>query len=85
MLAFPGMIAGAAKEAGIKIPESPDENFDPNEFPHFFVFCKMQLERRMTGPNEHWENAKVIAAVSEEEIKTITPSQLIERGFVIIL
>jgi hypothetical protein len=39
MLAFPGMLAGAAEQAGMKVPSNPDD-FDPNEFPHFFVFVR---------------------------------------------
>jgi len=60
MLAFPEMIAPAAKEAGIKLP--PDlENFDSKAYPHWQVFCRMQLGQPMPHASAHWDNAKVIA------------------------
>lgn len=79
MIIFPFLLARAAEEAGMKVPEDT-ENFDAATFPHFWVFCQVQLGVPME-PNDHWENAKVIAAISEEEIKRITVGQLIERGF----
>lgn len=78
MFAFPGMLVSAAKQAGIRTPKNPDD-FDPKRFPHFAVFCTVQLGRRMR-PGEHWENAKVIASVPTKEIKTVTLDGLIARG-----
>ena len=80
MKAFPGMIALAAKEAGIKLP-SDLENFEASEYPYWVVFSKMQLGQPMPHPGVDWENAKVVAAVPIEEITKITPEQLIVRGF----
>jgi hypothetical protein len=80
MFAFPGMIAPAAKKAGMKTPVDPDD-FDGNEFPHFFVYCNLQLGRPMVFPGEHWENAKVVAAIPDDWIRSVTLEQMIERGF----
>lgn len=79
MLAFPMMLIPAAKEAGMPIPEDAD-NFDSNEFPHFQVFCTIQLGRPMVSMDEHWVNAEVIAAIPLDEIKTVTLNDLIARG-----
>lgn len=79
MIAFPGMLVGACQEAGIKVPADPDL-FDRDEFPHFFIFCAVQLGRRMARLNEHWDNAKVIAAIPESELKTITLEQMLAKG-----
>lgn len=79
MLAFPSMIAKAAEEAGMKVPENPDD-FSPHEFPHFQVFCSVQLGRRMNSMVEHWENAKVIAAIPDDEIKQVSVDDLIKLG-----
>ena len=58
MLAFPGMLVDAAEKAGMKVPQNADEDsWSGNEYPHFYVFCKLQLGRIMR-PGEHWENAK---------------------------
>ena len=82
MMAFPGMLVPAAEQAGMKVPEDPDE-FDAEEFPHFQVFCNAQLCRPMT-PGEHWENAKVIAEIPDAEIRMLTLPDLIGRGLHVI-
>lgn len=79
MLAFPGMLVEAAKQAGMKVPKDPDD-FKPEKFPHFQVFCNVQLGRAMTSWTEHWDNAKVVAKVPEKEITTIKMPKLIEMG-----
>lgn len=81
MIAFPGMLVSAAEKAGMGVPEDPD-NFEnvSEQYPHFYVYCLCQLARPVFH-GEHWENAKVIAALSEEEIKEITLEQLQEKGF----
>lgn len=79
MMAYPGMIADAAKKAGMKVPENPDGEWKVEEYPHFNIFCNVQLGRRIRW-GEHWENAKVVAAVPEDKLKTITLMELIEAG-----
>lgn len=79
MLAFPSMLTSAAEQAGMKFPSDPDD-FSPEEFPHFQVFCSVQLGRRMNHLSEHWDNAKVIAAIPDEEIKKVSLDDLIDRG-----
>ena len=78
MIAFPGMLLAAAEQAGMKCPPDPND-FDAAEFPHFRVFCSIQLG---SYPGEHWENAKVVAAVPDDQILTVTVAGLINRGFV---
>lgn len=80
MLAYPSLLVSAAKRAGIAVPGNPDD-YNEEEYPHFHLFCLAQLGHSMTNLNDHWENARVIAAVDESEIRTVTPAQLIERGF----
>lgn len=81
MLAFPSMLIGPATEAGMKTPIFGDnDDYDPNEFPHFHVFCAVQLGRRMADMGEHWKNAEVIAAISDEDIKSLTLEDLLSRG-----
>jgi len=82
MLAFPEMIAPAAKEAGLKVP--PDlRNFDPDEYPHWAVFCKVQLGAPMPHASAHWDNAKVVAKVAEDRIRQITPGELVGLGLAV--
>jgi len=80
MFAFKGMIANAAEEAGMKVPADADGKWDPKEFPHFNVFCMVQLGCAMY-PGEHWNNAKVIASIPDDKIKTATVEDLIEAGY----
>lgn len=79
MLAFPGMLVGPASRAGMKVPPNP-EDFDRDQYPHFFVFCAVQLGRRMSDPGQAWDNAEVLAAIPEDEIKTLTLMGLMQRG-----
>lgn len=85
MLAFEGLIAKAARDAGMKVP--PEEQLDQvgswtkEDYPHFHVFCMAQLGRPMSSSGEHWENAKVIAAIPAEDLKTLTLEDLASKGF----
>jgi hypothetical protein len=83
MIAFPSMLVGPAKSAGMKVP--PDDKVDEfqkikDEFPHFFVFCLIQLGMPMRTMTEHWENAKVIAEIPEDEIMKVNLLDLINKG-----
>ncbi len=81
MFAFPSMLFPACDKAGIKHPESDDKDLEEykKDYPHFYVFCKVQLSRRVRW-GEQFDNAKVIAALSEEEVLKVTLHELIERG-----
>ncbi len=79
MIAFPGMLIAPAQKAGMKVPSNPD-NFKCEEFPHFQVFCNVQLGASMPSPDSHWENAKVIAEIPDNEIMIVHMSDLISRG-----
>jgi hypothetical protein len=82
MIVFPGMLVKAAKKAGMKVPEDPDNDttWSAEDFPHFHVFCNVQLARPVSFHGEHWHNAEVVAAVKEEELKSLTLEDLIARG-----
>lgn len=79
MLAFPGMLVEAAKKVGMKVPEDPD-NFDKNKFPHFVVFCNAQLCRPVCYHGEHWDNAKIIAAIPDDKIMEVSLNDLLKEG-----
>lgn len=80
MLAYPSMLVPAAKAANMKVPHNPDR-YKAENYPHFDVFCKLQLCRRMQ-PTEHWENAKVIAAVPDDKIRTMTLGDFVDAGLI---
>jgi len=79
MMIFPGVIAEAAEKAGMKVPPDPDGKWDENEYPHFNIFCDVQLCRRIRW-GEHWENAKVVARIPEDKLVTVTLGDLIRDG-----
>jgi disulfide oxidoreductase YuzD len=86
MIAFAGMLIPAAEKAGIKCPSDKEvDNWDTeemkNKYPHFYVFAMVQLGRRMS-PGEHWNNAKIIAKISDEDILNITILDLMELGLI---
>lgn len=72
-------LVNAALAAKMWVPRDP-ESFDPEKFPHWEVFCIVQLGKPMITPNEHFENAKVVASVPKEKIKEIKLIELIELG-----
>ena len=78
MIVFPHMLIPAAQEANMKVPPDAD-NFNAEEFPHFRVFCNIQLSRPAT-PTEHWENAIKIAAIPEDKIRIMTVPEFREIG-----
>ena len=80
MLALPTMLVSPATRAGIKCP-SDVENYDVNEFPHFFVYARMQLGTSIPSPNSPWRNAEIIAAISDDKICKVTPKELVDLGF----
>ena len=85
MIAFAGMLLDAATKAGIACPEDPDAFESIDEFkdshPRFWMFCVCQLGASMPYPGVHFNNAKAIADIPEEELPTITFQQLEKRGF----
>ena len=80
MLAFPEMIADAAIQAGIKVPADLN-SYNPEHYPHWHVYCTAQLGRRMPSWGCHWSNAKVIANIPDDKIKTVTHNDLNNLGF----
>lgn len=79
MIIFPSLLVAAAEKAGMKIPPDPYENYDRDEFPHFYVYCALQLGRAIRW-GEHWDNAKVIAAIDSEKLKKMTLDDFIAAG-----
>lgn len=79
MIAFPSMLVGCAKEAGIDVPNDI-ENYDPEGYMKWHIYCAVQLGQSLPYPSAHWDNAKVIAELSEQELKTVTFDDLVEKG-----
>ena len=79
MIVFPSMLVGPAEKAGMKVPPNP-QKFSHNKWPHFAVFCNIQLCRPMVDFSEHWDNAKIIAAIPNDKIKQITLMDLLALG-----
>jgi hypothetical protein len=79
---FPGMIAQAATNAGMKVPANPDDmgSWELDDFPHFAFFCIVQLGVQITWGN-HWHNAEIIANIPEDKLRKMDYDQLYELGF----
>lgn len=75
------MIAEAAKIAGMKVPEDPEQWEEmKDEYPHFFVYCAVQLGGSLPYWGVHFDNAKVIAEIPEEQIMKVTFADLVAKG-----
>ena len=84
MLAFPSMIARSAEEAGMKVPDfdaKGNDEYDAKDYSHFHVFCVMQLGQPLLDWGSHWTNAKIIAAIPDNKIKTVTAKDIEKLGF----
>lgn len=79
MIAFPSMLVGCAKEAGISVPKDC-ENYEPKEFMKWHIYLMVQLGQSLPYPSAHWDNAKVIADLNESDLYVVTMSDLIEKG-----
>jgi hypothetical protein len=86
VLVYPSMLIDAAMDAGMAFPPEVEEDlhFDidscKKEYPHFFVYCMIQLCRPITWGN-HWNNAKIIANVPKDELMTMTEQDFVRLGF----
>lgn len=80
MLGFAEMLIGAARLAGIKVPEDA-RHFDRDAYPHWYAFCALQLGQSMPYPGVHFDNALVIAEVPEGLIFDLTVKDILDRGF----
>lgn len=81
MFAFPGMLIGAAEKAGMKVPEDAD-NYEKEDYPHFWVFCTLQLGVPIEQWDAPWHNANVIAAIPEEDIRMAHAADIYDMGWV---
>ena len=79
MIAFPELLIEPAKKAGIKVPDNVSK-YDKQDFMHWHVFCTVQLGASMPNWTVHWENARVIANIPEEEINKVTYQDLLSKG-----
>lgn len=80
MFAFPGMFKPHIEDSNLKLPDD-FEDYDPEQYPHFHVFMLTHL----CQPIYIWaleENANIIAAISEDEIRQVTFEHLIKKGIV---
>lgn len=93
MLSVPSQLLEAARAAGMRVPPhgvlyaamgrqfmvDVDTGFDVNEYPHFAVFCSVQLWRDTNG-RSHWENAKVVAEIPLRRVWQVDLKALMREG-----
>lgn len=79
MIIYPSMLIDAAEKAGMRVPKNPDEGFDTKKFAHFNIFCTVQLCRPVRW-GEHWDNAKVVARIPNENLDKVTLQDLLNDG-----
>jgi hypothetical protein len=82
MITFPEILKAPANKAGIQMPDDVSRYEEYAElYPHFFVFCRMQLGSPMPYPSVHFDNAKIIALFTEEDFLTLTYEDIVNHGF----
>ena len=80
MFAFPNMFGPHIKHSNLKQPDD-FESYDPEQYPHFHVFMIAHLCQPI-DIHALEDNANIIAAIPEDEIKKVTFEQLIAKGIV---
>ena len=87
MIAHPDILANIAAKQGIKVPEKAHKIFDidvdqtiKNKYPHFYVFCALQLFRKMSNWDQPHHNAKVIASLKTEDLMKMTVDDYVRAG-----
>jgi hypothetical protein len=78
IIIFREMLVPAALHANIKFPEDC-ENYYPGDFPHFHVFCNIQLGREFSV-GAPFNNAEIISKISDDEIRNVTLEDLFKLG-----
>lgn len=83
-LFFAGMLRPPAEAAGIKVPIGEDgkvdENYKPQEYPHWHVYCAIQLGAALPSWDAPWENARIIGRLTDDEVKTVDFNGLMAEG-----
>lgn len=82
MIAFPNMLLAPAKRAGMSVPDNADD-FDIDQYPHFNIYCLVQLGASLPYASAHWDNAHVVAIIPMDKIKTVTMNDLIAASLAI--
>lgn len=80
MFMFPGMFYNYIKDSRLKMPDD-FEDYNPEEYPNFHVFMFIHLGRPLDIVALE-DNAKIIADISEDIIKSVTLNDLMKRGVV---
>lgn len=80
MIAFVEMLIPAAEQVGMKVPHDP-EDYEAANFPHFYVYERMQIGAAIPYAGAHWDNAKVIADIPDDRIKKVMFADIIALGF----
>ena len=78
MFCFRGMFRPHIENSNLKMPENFDE-YNPEEYPHFHVFMLMHLAKPIDITALE-SNANIIAEISEEDIRKVTPKDLFDMG-----
>lgn len=81
MIMLNSLLVEPAKQANIKVPDNIEE-YDPQEYPHFHVYCTFQINRPIPTPTSIWTNAEVVANIPESQIREITFNQIVELGVI---
>ena len=70
MITQPETLMDAAREAGIDMPADLHD-YDKSEYPFWHLYCLVQIDRPMPGTDSHCKNAKLVADIDPDRIKSI--------------
>lgn len=71
------MLVAPALKAGIKVPPLKEiDSFDEASYPHFALFCMIQIGRPLRTWKEQYYNAQLISKLSTKDIFELDAERL---------
>ena len=83
MLVFPEMLIEPATKAGIRTPplsEVMNNTWPSHEYPHWTVFCNIQIGGSLPDSSSHHVNAEIISKIPDNKIKTVSVEEMMSMG-----
>lgn len=82
MINFNAMLVAPALRAGIKVPPLKEiDSFDEASYPHFALFCMIQIGKPLSSLKDLDYNAQLISELSGQDILELDAEKLNKLDF----
>lgn len=70
MITQPETLVDVAEAAGIIVPPNLHD-YDRSEYPFWYLYCLVQIDRPLTSADSHCKNACIVADIDPERVMDI--------------